>query len=221
MNLARGKPKVLIGTPVHVSKDYAMERWLQSVAKLQLEYPADLLLVDNSPDLDYIEKIKSYCATYGLTNYKIKYFEIQQGTITGKSIGEQEHERIGRCREIIRADFLAGDYDAYFFWENDILIPPDSLGKLVALMKAGDFMIVVHNCWINSIPNMPNFDYGIVLFNRECLKKYDFLPESETNPEIPESWYYAEEWHRRRLLRDGRNYAKVSGLIEPVYHLAD
>lgn len=210
--------KILIGTPIHVCKDYSMERWLKSVSQVRAEYPADLLLVDNSPGHDYVEKTKGYCKKYGITDYKIKHLEIPQGDETGKSIAEQEHERIALSREMIRQEFLASDYDAYFFWENDILIPADSLGKLVQLMQAEDFMVVVHNCWIRSIPGRPNFDYGLVLFSRKCLEKYNFLLEG-SDPEMPACWYEAEPWFRRRLDKDRCTYTEVYGLIEPVHHL--
>lgn len=231
---------VLIGTPIHVSKDYSMERWLENVSKL--EYPADLLLVDNSPGLDYAEEVKGYCKKYGISpvknlvpvrnkipngtisngvkKYKIKHLNIPQGEKTDKSIDEQIHERIIRSREIIRKEFLSSDYDAYFLWESDEIIPSDALNKLVKLMRAGNFMVVVHNCWINDNPNHVNFDYGIVLFSRECLGKYSWLPQFGTDPEMPNNWYEAELWFRKRIHEDGCSYTEVTGLIEPVYHLA-
>src|SRR3989344_9317605 len=109
--------KILIGTPIHISKDYCMEKWLENVSKL--EYPADFMMVDNSPVLDpvrsktsakggssadqafqavrtsngidYVEKVKKYCAKYGITNYKIEHLELPP---------EQEvHERVAGSRE--------------------------------------------------------------------------------------------------------------------------
>ncbi|MBI4033191.1 MAG: hypothetical protein HY377_01625 [Candidatus Blackburnbacteria bacterium] len=212
--------RILIGTPIHESKDYSMEKWLKNVSKVRAKYPADLLLVDNSPGLDYVKKVKGYCKKYGISNYQIEHLEIPQEKRSGKNDGEQSHERIARSREIIRHEFLAKDYDAYFFWENDVLIPTNALGKLVDLMQAGDFMVVDHNCWISNAPNQVNFDYGIVLFNRECLEKYSFLPEVGTDPKMLDYWYEAEWRFRKRLLKDGCNVTEVEGLIEPVYHLA-
>jgi len=177
-------------------------------------------LVDNSPGLDYMKKVKEYCKKYGIKNYKIKHLEIPQGLESDKSSDEQIHERIARSREIIRKEFLSKDYDLYFFWENDVIIPTNALSKLIKLMKAGDFMIVDHNCWINDNPNHVNFDYGIVLFNRECLEKYSWLPQFGTDSEMPNNWYESELWFRKRIHKDGCNYTEVTGLIEPVYHLA-
>ena len=211
--------KILIGTPIHVSKDYSMERWLQNVSQIRAEYPADLMLVDNSPGLEYVEKVKGYLKKYGIKNYKIKHLDFPPLQGSEKEEDEQIHERITRSEEIIRQEFLSLDYDAYFFWENDIIIPPDSLSKLVALMKAGNFMVVDHNCWIRNIPNAVNFDFGITLFKRECLEKYSFLPESGTDPDMSPGWYEAEDCFRKRLHRDGHSYTEVMGLLEPVNHL--
>jgi len=213
------KIKVLIGTPIHVSKDYSMERWLDNVSKLQQEYPADLLLIDNSPNTDYVEKVKGYCEKYDIKNYKIEHLDILQDQESSKNIDEQIHERITRSEELIRKRFLASDYEAYFFWENDIIIPIDSLDKLVQLMESGNFMIVIHNCWVNNIPNHINFDFGLTLFKRECLEKYSFIPAFGTDPDMQDSWYHAEGWFKKRLQKDKCNYTEVMGIIEPIYHL--
>lgn len=218
MNPVRNKVKVLIGTPVHVSKDYSMERWLANVSRL--EYPADLLIVDNSPGLSYVKKIKGYCKKYGIKNYKIEHLDLPPLYGSAKDADEQIHERIVRSEEIIRKEFLSSDYDAWFFWESDVIIPANALGKLIQLMKAGDFMVVVHNCWVNNIPNQVNLHFGVTLFKRECLEKYSFLPAFGTDPDMSPSWYEAENWFRNRLHKDECNYIEAVGLIEPVYHLA-
>ena len=233
--------KVLIGTPIHVSKDYSMGRWLQNVSQLRAEYPTDLLLVDNSPGLDYVEKVKGYCKklglnpignlsrattavsseTSGVKNYTIKHLEIPQERQVDKGIDEQIHKRIVRSEEIIRHKFLSADYDAWFFWESDILLPVNALSKLVGLMQAGNFMVITHNCWVNNIPNQVNFHFGITLFKKECLKKYSFIPTFGTDPNMSDSWYNAESWFRRRLDKDGCNYLELQGVIEPIYHLKE
>lgn len=209
--------KILIGTPIHISKDYSAKRWLKNVSKLK--YPADLLLVDNSPGLEYVEKLKGYCKKYGIKNYKIEHLEIPQGQESDKGVDEQIHERITRCREVIRQEILSSDYEAWFCWESDQIIPTNALDKLVQLMEAGDFIIVDHNCWVNNIPNFVNFDFGVTLIKRKCLEKYSFLPQFGSDPDMPDSWYEAERWFRRRLLKDRCTYLEVEGLIEPIYHL--
>jgi len=212
--MASNEMKILIGTPIHQCKDYCMERWLENVAKLQLEHPADLLLVDNSPGLDYIEKVKSYCAKYGVTNYKIEHLELP--------LEQEKFERIGRAREIIRQELLAKNYDVWFSWECDQIIPTNALDKLIKLMKArpgGDFMMVNHNNWIREFPNLPNTDFGVALIKRECLKKYGFLLEFGSDPEMPLTWEPGETWFRQRVLKGGGSYLEVEGVISPIYHL--
>src|SRR3989344_4069835 len=105
--------RVLIGTPIHISKDYCMERWLENVS--QLTYPADLFLVDNSPGLGYVEKVKGYCTKYKIMNYKIEHLEINQKL--GPDI------RIEVSQETIRHYVLTHNYDAWFSWECDQIIP--------------------------------------------------------------------------------------------------
>lgn len=201
--------KVLIGTPIHKIKDYCMEKWIENVSILLKKYPADLLLVDNSPDLCYIEKIKSYLAKYSINNYKIKHLEINQEQPTG--------ERIGRSREIIRQEFLKGDYDAWFSWESDQIIPIDALDKLCVLMQKGKFMIVIHISWNREYPSEPAAYFGCALIRRDALEKYSFLLESD--PDNPQTWHRTEEWFKRRVLKGGGNYIEVSGVIKPIEHL--
>lgn len=213
--------KVLIGTPIHQVKEYAMERWLQNVAKLQLEYPADLLMVDNSPNLSYMEKVKSYCAKYGIKNYKMEHLEILHGEYVSTEPDEQAHERIAHSREIIRKEILSKNYDAWFSWECDQIIPVNALDELVRLVRIEDIMIVYHNSWARDILDLPNCDGGVALIKREPLEKYGFILEFGTDPEMPDSWAPGEVWFKKRVLRGGGNYIEVYGVISPIYHLVE
>lgn len=203
--------KVLIGTPIHQTKDYAMERWLENVSKLQLEYPADFLMVDNSSGLDYAEKIKSYCAKYGIKNYKIEHLEFDPQM--------EKDERISRSREVIRQHILANDYDAWFSWESDQIIPNDSLTKLVKVMEAGNYMIIHPNSWDRVIPEEPDAGFGVCLISRDPLKKFGFLLEFSLEPGMPKAWNNGDVWFRKKVLKAGGNYIEVYGLIKPIYHL--
>lgn len=200
--------KILIGTPIHQIKDYAMERWLENVSKLRLEYPADFLMVDNSPGFDYVEKVKGYCQKYTIKNYQIKHLEINQA--------QPPSERIGRSREIIRTEFLSKDYDAWFSWECDQIIPTYTLDRLTALMKTGNYMMIHPNSWAREIPGEPNATFGCCLIKRECLEKYGFLLEY---PDMPDCWHGGEVWFKKQVLKGGGNYIEVYGIINPIYHL--
>ena len=123
--------KVIIGTPIHEIKDYAMERWLKNVS--ELKYPADFLMVDNSPGLDYVQKVKSYCEKVAISNYKIKHIELPPT--------QEKHERVARSREIIRQHILARDYDAWCTWACDEVGPV--ILKCCQLLAVGIVIIAV------------------------------------------------------------------------------
>lgn len=206
------RTKILIGTPIHQIKDYCMERWLENVSKLQKVYPADLLLVDNSPGLEYVEKVKGYCRKYGITDYKIEHIEIPEFQ-TGD-------ERIGRSREIIRQEILSGGYDAWFSWESDQIIPPNTLSKLAEIMKAGNYMIIHPNSWTRTkvLQGEPEISFGVCLINKEPLKKFGFLLEY---PNMNNCWHGGDVWFKKQVLKDGGNYIEIFGLIKPIYHLSE
>lgn len=156
--------KILIGTPIHKTKNYCMEKWLENVSRL--EYPADLLMVDNSPDLDYTEKVKGYCAKYGITNYKIEHLELPY---------EQKiFERVARCREIIRKEVLSKGYDAWFSWECDQIIPTNTLNELIRIMRLEGFMMVDHNNWTRKPPSTQHRPWRIFNQKRVSGKAWFF-----------------------------------------------
>lgn len=203
--------RVLIGTPIHESKDYAMARWLKNVASLTLEYPADLLLVDNSPSTDYIRKVKQYCTKHGVKNYHIIHLELPQE--------QDKYERIARSREVIRREVLSGGYDAWFCWECDLIIPNHALGKLVDIMRQGNYMLVNPNKWQREIPDTPNYDFGCALINKASLEKYGFILDFGTDPDMPHTYELSEYWFKTRISRDGGKFVEVDGIIDPIYHL--
>ena len=205
--------KILTSTPVRHIKDYAMEKWLENVSQLLREYPTDFLMIDNSPGLGYMKKVRGYCAKHGVKNYKIKHLELPP---------EQDRdERIARSREIIRKEILSKNYDAWFSWENDVIIPTNTLDELVKLLCAGDFMMVNHNNWERRYPGQRNFDWGVALIRKEALEKYGFILELGTDPDMPDTWEPAEKWFKIRVLRGGDGFIEVDGLIKPIYHLTD
>ncbi len=198
--------KILIGTPINEIKDYCMERWLKNVK--ELKYPADLLMVDNSPNTDYVEKIKKYCKKIGIDNYQIKHLEIAEHQPAG--------EKIGRSREIIRQEILSKNYDAWFSWECDQIIPNDALDKLIEVIKSGNYQMISHNTWARKITGEFNANFGCSLIKKEILEKYGFLLEY---PNMPNCWHGGEIWFKKQILEGGGNYIELFGIIKPIYHL--
>lgn len=210
--------KILIGTPIHQVKDYCMERWLQNVAKLQAKSPADLLLVDNSPNLNYVKKVKNYLSKYRIINCRIKHFKYNQGMSV-----DRRRDRVEKAEEIISQEILSGGYDAWFSWECDQIIPENSLIELIKLMNVGGTMIVTHNSWFRDDNNLPLADFGVALISRECLERYSPLLRFISSPEFPnmsmERKLGFEGWFKKRVLHKGGNYMDVAGVISPIYHL--
>lgn len=200
--------RILIGTPIHEIKEYAMKRWLKNVAELQKKSPTNVLLVDNSPGLAYVDKVNGYSKKYGVKNYEIKHLEINQN--------QPVAERIGRSREIIRQHFLAHNYDAWFSWESDQIIPVNTLSKLVEIMKVGDYMMVHPNAWSREMQSEPMADFGVCLIRRWCLEKYSFLLDG---PKARGAWHGGEAWFKKQVLKGGGSFIEIYGIINPIYHL--
>lgn len=202
--------KILIGTPVHESKDYAMDRWVASVAKL--DYPFDLLLVDNSDNSKYVDTLHQYCKKHGITNYRLVHTDVSPDAVLD--------ERLAQSREIIRKEVLGKSYDAWFSLECDVIVPPDALSKLVGLIR--DYWIITHTYPSRINPNQMNEQLGIALVKRQVLEKYSFINGyGFVNPLRPESWYGGDVWFIRCIdvNRQGKRI-NVSGIIKPIYHLA-
>lgn len=197
-----------------------MERWLENVAALQQHTPCDFMMVDNTVGTDYLEVVKGYCAKYALTNYKLEHIEIPQG--------HNADERIGRAREIVRNKVIDGNYDAWFSWECDQIIPVDALDKLINLaqsivfkgMQLDGYDLVSHNSWGRRSAGVDdtNTDFGVTLIGRRVLEKYSFLLENEKD-DPRDCWHGGEEWFRKRILKGGGRYLHVYGVINPIYHL--
>ena len=201
--------RILIGTPIHICKDYAMERWLKSVS--ELVHPHDLMMVDNSPDASYLEKVRGYCKKFGITDYKLARIGVDQGLcVDGK---------ISYAREIIRQEILTKGYDAWCTLECDVIAPPNALDELVRLI--GDFVEVNHSYPCRQDPDRVDYAFGLSLVKREALEKYGFIGQyGHCDPEAPDCWHGGESWFMRRVLMGGDKYINVFGIIGPVFHLS-
>lgn len=207
--------KIIIGSPINEVKDYGMERWLKNVSELQ--YPADLLMVDNTQGPDYAEKVKGYCKKYGLRNYKIKHVEIDQNldASTRRSLG------IEVSQETIRQEVLSYNYDAWFSWECDQIIPRDALDKLIAVMHRENSMMVIHNSWARTDSTEFNPDMGVTLIKKEALYKGWFLPirNGVISQKLSDMYDVNHVMFKRRVLENGGNYIEAYGIVDPIYHL--
>lgn len=202
--------KILLGTPVHECKDYAMERWLESISNL--DYPFDLLMVDNSDNPRYVDKVHVYCKKHGVTNYKLVHIDVGKDVVLD--------ERLAQSRELIRKEVLDKGYDAWFSLECDVIAPPNALSKLVDLID--DYWMASHAYPGRDNPMDVNVEFGIALIKRKALEKYGFANEyGHVDHLRPDCWYGNDVWFIRRIDRDNEGkYIHVYGTIKPVYHLA-
>lgn len=201
--------RVLIGTPVNEVKDYSMERWFKNVT--ELKHPAELMLVDNSPNFDYMEKVKKYCQDFGIKKYKLIHLQTEPGIHSDR--------KVEQAQELIRQEVLMNNHDAWFSWECDQIIPPDALDKLVKVMQDGDFSMVNHNGWSRGHPDIVNTNFGVSLLRRDILEKFSFLMQFGDDPKMFTGWTAGEYWFKNQALKAGFKFSEVEGLISPIYHL--
>jgi len=110
------QPRILIGCTTADVKDYCLDKYIKAVKPLT--YPnADILIVDNSKDNNYFEKIKKH-----LPVIKAPY-------------EEDVKDRIINSRNIIREKVLNENYDYFFSLEQDVIPPKDTIQRLLAHNK--------------------------------------------------------------------------------------
>ena len=109
--------KVLIGCPTSFHKEYALKEYIEAIRKLTYKNH-DFLLVDNSQDDNYLEKIKSF----NIPVIKGLYFE-------------SARDRIIVSRNILRQKVLDDDYDYFLSLEQDVIPPEDIIEKLLQHKK--------------------------------------------------------------------------------------
>ena len=106
-------PKILVGCPTSFHKEYCFDKYVAGVKALTYGN-FDVLLIDNSQDNIYFNKIKKS----GLNVVKGKWFE---GAL----------DRIISSRNILRQKVLDGGYDYFFSLEQDVVPPPDVLERMI------------------------------------------------------------------------------------------
>ena len=187
-------PKVLVGCPTSYHKEYALKQYAEAVKSLDYDN-YDILLVDNSPDDVYYNKIKEN----GLNVIKGPYFE---GAM----------QRIIASRNLLRKYALDNNYDYLFSLEQDVIPNKDMLTKLTSHNKeVVSGIYFVHNIINNKrllIPqifielpsktnNLPDMRWlteeefnnneiikivscgmGCVLIHRNILEKIEFRSEN-------------------------------------------
>src|SRR3989344_3797127 len=110
-------PKILVGCPTSNYHEYALQQYADSIKKLTYKNK-DVLLVDNSIDNVYFEKIKSF----GINVIKGPWFE-------------SARDRIIASRNILRQKVLDENYDYFLSLEQDVLPPENIIERLLSAKK--------------------------------------------------------------------------------------
>lgn len=105
--------KVLVGCPTAEYKAYCLEEYVKALKELSYKNK-DILIVDNSKDNKYFERIKGL----GFNVIKDKFFETAR-------------ERVVNSRNILREIVLENNYDYFFSLEQDVIPPKDVIEKLL------------------------------------------------------------------------------------------
>lgn len=111
--------KILLAAPISQYKDYVIKDWLNHLTTIQGSF--DILLVDNSKDPEYYKTLQPATSNQ------------QQATILHiDPTGKTAQQFILESRQLIRAEFLKGDYTHLFSLECDVFCPKDTIPRLLA-----------------------------------------------------------------------------------------
>lgn len=166
-------PKVLVGCPTYDGMEYCLNEYIKAVKNLT--YPNyDILLVDNSKDDYYSNKIKKY----NLHVIKIEYME-------------NPKDRIVESRNILRQKVLDGDYDYLFSLEQDVIPPEDIIERLLRHNKKVISGVYYKYVWESGVSQLAALvmigvnEDGKLTEHKEadCLVRYMY-PEEVEEPRL-------------------------------------
>jgi hypothetical protein len=106
--------RVLIGTPTFEYHANCVDEFVEALRR-QTEQRFDLMLVDNSRGLEHAESLRSK----GLPVFRSPYYEVMR-------------ERMTAARNLIREVLLRGDYTHLLFLDQDVILPPCGLERLLS-----------------------------------------------------------------------------------------
>ena len=125
-NHIKVEPRVLLGCPIHISKDYCIKDWIKHIMELNYEN-YDIMLVDNTKDVEWHMKISEY-----VSNLK-KEGKDKRKFIMGRLDDHSEdiRQRIVYCRNRIRDMVLQENYDYFFSLECDVFPEKDVIQRMI------------------------------------------------------------------------------------------
>ena len=202
--------KVLVGCPTSFHKEYCLELYANAIKSLTYKN-YDILLVDNSPDNAYLERIKAH----GIPAIKGPHHE-------------NARDRIIMSRNILKEHALKNNYDYLLSLEQDVIPMPDIIERLLSHNKqviSGIYFVrnIIDNKRVlmplaykeipsnNDLPSMrplneqellhgPNLikiiscGLGCVLIHRNVLKEIEFRYDLNT---FDDRWFCIDLFNKK------------------------
>lgn len=202
--------KILLATPIHECKEYATPQWLEALDKFSHPTITELFLVDNSPDTKFMDALipllpKQFKST--VIHVDIQFTDPEQ--------------RVATARLPIVKKLIDDNYDYWLSWEQDTIVSPDGLDKLLPF--AEQFPVIHHlsNSRYDPDDTQSN-SFGFSLIRRDVLEKFTFENQwGMIDDQMPDCQHGADSWFNRRVMRAGYPIAEFAGLIRPIHHLID
>jgi len=121
--------KILIACPTYDGKKYALKEWVKALKKLEFaKHKVDFLVVDTSKNEDYKKELEN-C---GLRVERI-------------NLEENPKDNVLNARNLIREICIKEDYDYLFSLEQDVIIEPNTLLRLLSHNKSFVSGVVYNN----------------------------------------------------------------------------
>lgn len=204
------KSKTLIGCPVHSSKKYCWEKWVEAVNALDGDF--DVMIIDNSDEPTF-------------NNASFRCFRYTHFPSLGNV-----RETVAACQEMIRKYAADHDYDYLLMLEQDNIIAPEDLNYLISLQKPivgipywkfdpdqklhyvvwqevynikGKYeamltpVLKVLERFDGNIKPVFNIGLGCLLISKEMLKTFKFRVEKEGLPHS--DTYFAHDIYLQRV----------------------
>lgn len=190
-------PKILVACPTHEVKDYAMQRWLDTIKGFT--YPNyDILLVDNSPNGEMI-------ARYG--------DQVKMLKLPTEGIEDRMVTRINRSMEMIRQEFLKGDYKYWCDIEIDVMPQPDTIEVLLKYGRDADWIAHAYPGRNSGDNILAQQGIGCCLLSRRLMENFDFK-DAEDNT-TPDGWL----WDHVRPFAQDYPTIELWGVLPDIRHI--
>lgn len=205
---------IVIGTPVHESKAYAMTEWLDSVNALIMPdgIEKQLIIVDNSPTTEFITQIDDY-----VKEKKYQFIETSRLPLLGSAKSEA---RMGKSREEFSKKIKEKSGIGWLLsWECDIIVEPDALLKLWNYKD--DFDLITSTYPSREDVTIVCGGIGFMLINMKVLNQFDWMGDGGyglCDVTRPNCTHSNDSWMVHRALRAGYKLIEVTNYLK-IQHL--